>query len=838
MGSPPPPKPSSRFTNVNGTMYFTHYDSISGEELWKIDRDGNSVLVKDINPGVASSYPYFYDSSNLINVDGTLYFQATDTNTGKELWKIDSEGNPGLVKDINPGVNSSEPSNLTNVNGTLYFTASNTTNGQELWQIDRAGNAVLVKDINPGVASSYPSNITNVNGTLYFTASSTTGQELWKIDPTGAAVLVKDFSSGTDSSRLSSLTNVDGTIYFMTDNFTENNIAKGHELWKIDNTGDVVLVRNFSLDRNYYSPEFTNVNGTLYFKAPDTNTGTELWKIDSTGNAVLVKDINPGAGSSKPYDLINVEGTLYFTASDTTPTTITGRETDGPFGPNTERELWRIDSSGNAVLVKEIDPSANFSDPSFLTNINGTLYFRAYSMNTGTELWKVDSTGNAVLVKDINPGANSSSPSNLTNINGTLYFRAFDTTNKIELWQLDNTSNTVSVKDINPGADSSEPYNLTNVEGTLYFNTYNYTTNGTDLWKIDSVAGGGIPVVSPLRLTPDKLFNNNLLETTSAIRGVSIQAVSQKQSNKVNEIGFFNVDDRTGKIDGIAPGKAGYTKAAIDRAKTFLTTLGGDFFNTEKQEIGLDSNKIYQFFEIENGSLEDVKQKLNRGENPLNIRLSNLDANGYSPIKVTGNSLQSGYNVSINNDELVLKVTKLDGITPNRPIGSESQGKSEGRIIDLTKYANQTLKVDITTKSDAVYQSQIGFYAVKDASGTIELADGTTIKPGDEKYAMIAVKNAIANAGLQANRLDSKTNQPIAGGQIYAPVVVAQGTMDDFMNKTSNNVHAYFNYVSANADKVDHFRQIGANTFGVEDMYGGGDRDFNDLVIQMNVKTI
>ena len=186
----------------------------------------------------------------------------------------------------------------------------------------------------------------------------------------------------------------------------------------------------------------------------------------------------------------------------------------------------------------------------------------------------------------------------------------------------------------------------------------------------------------------------------------------------------------------------------------------------------------------------------------------------------------------------MLKVTKLDGLVPNRPIGSDNQGKIEGRTIDLTQYKGRSLTVDITTKSDAVYQSQIGFYTVKDALGTIELADGTTVKPGDANYAMVAVKNAIANAGLRSNRIDTKTNQPIAGGQIYAPVVVAQGTMDDFINKTSNNIQAYFNYGSANTDKVDHFRQIGANTFGVEDMYGGGDRDFNDLVIQMNIKTV
>ena len=362
---------------------------------------------------------------------------------------------------------------------------------------------------------------------------------------------------------------------------------------------------------------------------------------------------------------------------------------------------------------------------------------------------------------------------------------------------------------------------------------------GRELWRVEKT--GDVVFVKNIdrdvNPVSNQLFNQNLLETTSQITGVSIQAISQKNTNKVNEIGFFNVDNRNGKINGIAPTEAGYIKAVIERSKSILTTLGGNFFNTDKQDISLDPSKIYQFFEIEDGSLSEVKQKLDKGEVPTNIRLSIPDQNGNSPIKVTGTSIQSGYDISINNDELVLKVTKLDGNVPNKPIGSESQGKLEGRIIDLTNYKTQSLKVDITTKSDAVYQSQIGFYVVKDALGTIELADGNTIKPGDANYAMVAVKNAIVNAGLQSNRIDSKTNQPIAGGQIYAPVVVTQGTMNDFVNQTSKNVQSYFNYVGANTDKVDHFRQIGANTFGVEDVYGGGDRDFNDIVIQMNIKT-
>lgn len=194
------------------------------------------------------------------------------------------------------------------------------------------------------------------------------------------------------------------------------------------------------------------------------------------------------------------------------------------------------------------------------------------------------------------------------------------------------------------------------------------------------------------------------------------------------------------------------------------------------------------------------------------------------------------------NDGLVLNLVNLNNATPSSAIGSKSQGLAEGRTIDLSDYTGQSVKADITTKSDAAYTNNIGFYIVEDSIGTIKLADGSTLKPSDANYAVEAIKNALSNS-LQATQTDTKLAQDIIGGRIYAPVVVAQGTLTDFVSKNPTNsgdasmIHAYFNYVSANSDKVDHFKLLGNNTFGVEDMYGGGDRDFNDLVVNMNVKT-
>jgi Domain of unknown function (DUF4114) len=174
-------------------------------------------------------------------------------------------------------------------------------------------------------------------------------------------------------------------------------------------------------------------------------------------------------------------------------------------------------------------------------------------------------------------------------------------------------------------------------------------------------------------------------------------------------------------------------------------------------------------------------------------------------------------------------------------IGTKSQGLAEGRIIDLTDYAGKALKVDATTKGDAAYTNNIGFYQVTDAlTGAIQLANGTILKPSDANYAAEAIKSAV----IQAGKVDSKLGLDVPGGGIYAPVVVAQGSLADFVTKNPTNggdgsaIHAYFNYLGANPDKFDHFKLTGPNTFSVEDQFGGGDRDFNDLTINMNFKTV
>ena len=69
-------------------------------------------------------------------------------------------------------------------------------------------------------------------------------------------------------------------------------------------------------------------------------------------------------------------------------------------------------TAAGTVLVKDINPAANAdSNPRFLTNVSGTLFFTADDGVDGNELWRSNGTAaGTVLVADIIPGAGNSVP--------------------------------------------------------------------------------------------------------------------------------------------------------------------------------------------------------------------------------------------------------------------------------------------------------------------------------------------------------------------------------------------------------------------------------------------
>jgi hypothetical protein len=361
--------------------------------------------------------------------------------------------------------------------------------------------------------------------------------------------------------------------------------------------------------------------------------------------------------------------------------------------------------------------------------------------------------------------------------------------------------------------------------------------------------------VNPAVITPPA--NPTTLIDLRSVNDQPVQATfrTQRSGSSDNHVSFYKVEDTQGAIVAkngtkLKPGDGGYLAAAIENRLTNidLISLDGQTITSRSTLRGgaiyaplLNANdtlynlnhlgNIYTPFSAANFDKVDHVKLV--GENTLGFEDTSGGGDKDFNDTTVKFSLQIAPTISNGVQDLVLDTVKVDPKLPNSPTSVS---------IDLTSYTGQTLKADITNSGSSAYTNNIGFYVVEDAIGSIKLGDGKILKPGDANYAAEAAKNALENS-LQASKSETKLDLNIAGGKIYAPIIVTKGTLKDLLAKNStngggaNDIHAYFNYLGANPDKVDHFRLIGNNTFGVEDMYGGGDKDFNDLVVNLNVKS-
>ena len=128
--------------NVNGMLYFEATDGAHGYQLWKSDGTASgTVMVSDINPTGTTGFQNGFDPEFLTNINGALYFEANDGAHLYQLWKSDGTASGTvMVSDINStGTPNSpygfQPEGLTDVNGVLYFSASDGVHGYELWKL-------------------------------------------------------------------------------------------------------------------------------------------------------------------------------------------------------------------------------------------------------------------------------------------------------------------------------------------------------------------------------------------------------------------------------------------------------------------------------------------------------------------------------------------------------------------------------------------------------------------------------------------------------------------------------------------------------------------------------
>ena len=181
--------------------------------------------------------------------------------------------------------------------------------------------------------------------------------------------------------------------------------------------------------------------------------------------------------------------------------------------------------------------------------------------------------------------------------------------------------------------------------------------------------------------------------------------------------------------------------------------------------------------------------------------------------------------------------------------GNNSNSTLPAGLIDLTNIdLNGDNQVDekvninfLDIKSDADFNNSMGYYAISNINGAVKDAlTGELINPEDEGYAKAALQKRVEN--LQISRNSKTLASELNSGVMLVPFLVANGTAEEWMEQNSDNQEgnfpiAYFSFLNANPDNKQHIRQVG-NELQFEDLFNGGDNDFNDFIVKTNVDSV
>ncbi|NJL46859.1 MAG: DUF4114 domain-containing protein [Leptolyngbyaceae cyanobacterium SM2_5_2] len=152
-----------------------------------------------------------------------------------------------------------------------------------------------------------------------------------------------------------------------------------------------------------------------------------------------------------------------------------------------------------------------------------------------------------------------------------------------------------------------------------------------------------------------------------------------------------------------------------------------------------------------------------------------------------------------------------------------------GLFLDLRDITGDVATSFIVNR-EAASRNFVSFYRVTDTDGGIDTTgDGVgDLLPGDAGYADAAIEARLDDLALTTpNRIQSVFDLTLPGGDLYAPLLIADGTPDGF-----DPGRIFFAFPAANPNGFENIRfRDGVIEF--EDIAGGGDQDFNDIVLQV-----
>lgn len=304
--------------------------------------------------------------------------------------------------------------------------------------------------------------------------------------------------------------------------------------------------------------------------------------------------------------------------------------------------------------------------------------------------------------------------------------------------------------------------------------------------------------------------------------------LADRDADFANEIGVFVADNPLGRVNGVAPTDPEFVRTVLedpDSAVVFPrgTAPGATFEWTVSggQHLGL--------FLIQNGTVEDIQNTPANGLPPVaffSVVAANSDGFDHVRTRTLGeNHWQLGWEDLTGGgdqdfDDAVLEVSAH--------VAKRGALKVPGEAAD-------TVPTRITLlEREAAYKNTLGLFRVDNVTGHINglspgapgYADAVFAEP--ERYVVFSGKpsaGAVWEVGLE-------------GGSYWGLFLIQNATTEKLLERNPHNLlgrspRAFFLFPEANPDHFDHVSSRPGNIYAWEDLTRGGDRDFDDMVVQV-----
>ncbi|MDB9312477.1 DUF4347 domain-containing protein [Spirulina sp. CS-785/01] len=615
-------------------------------------------------------------------------------------------------------------------------------------------------------------------------------------------------NEGTEGITLGTPTS-GGNFLINTDNFTTNLAGEASTTFTVELAANQLGTFNDTIQFN--APNELLENPPFDFAV--TGTVESLLTVTQVGNNQVVQD-----GTTQPID-VGQPTTFSITNEGSQQVTLGTPTTGGNFSINTDN--FTTDLAAGASTTFTVELAANqvgtFTDTIQFNVPNGTLQTPPFDFAvTGTveSPLKVTQVGNNQVVQD-----GTTQPINVEQATVFQVTNEGDETLTLEQPTIDDEAFIVNLDSFDTELAAGESTRFAVQLNTETVGTFNGTVefgvpSGTlSSPPFDFVVGGTVPEETPEppspqpptppspdtpSLSPELQYNpqSQLFTMGSGGQNLSFQltGVNAAQITQVSIV--FQQED----------GSLGGSQNLFSLLPTPWQPPG---FAVSQQDFILPQVAVGQQFLVE----------LQRFDGSLLSRQVEVTQEGGS------------FNLSFAEGiSLTLQQTSLA-----TPLGVGDDQGQDLEVLDL-EAVSESVSASFTLYREANFNNTVGLYRLDDASGAVN-----GIAPGDAGYAEAAISSRVAGVSLSVgDENTASTDSDLAGGGLYAPFIVANGTIEQFLDDNANNtlgedLQAYFVFAGANPDQADHIRLLGSNLFGFEDLPGGGDNDFNDLIIDVNV---